>query len=328
MQNLTEIHIRRHIMKINDIKNTIFEKYEIRKSRKQKTAFIEYIQGVCAENGIPVTIEKSGRNRNIVMGASPENCETVLGAHYDTCAVMPFPNFLTPKNFLVYLIYQLIICAVMFLPGVALAVVLYLLGYGEFSPMAFCVLMFVMLFLLMFGPANKHTANDNTSGVITVLNTMLSMTAEQREKVCFVLFDNEELGLLGSSAFATMHKKTMKNKPLINFDCVSDGDYLFVKLPKKEKNSEFGTGLTSALEKAAGKTGMKTEFGTGGMYPSDQANFKRGVAVAAFNRSGLVGLYLDKIHTKKDTVFNERNIECITEGVLEYLACGENVSAE
>ena len=32
----------------------------------------------------------------------------------------------------------------------------------------------VMLLLMMVGPANKHNANDNTSGVVTVLETMRS----------------------------------------------------------------------------------------------------------------------------------------------------------
>ena len=307
-------------MKVDAIKNTIFEQYEVRKSRKQKTAFIEYITRVCAENNIPVTVEKKGRNRNIVMGASPENSLRVLTAHYDTCAVMPFPNFLTPKNFFIYLVYQILICLVMFLPGIVAASLLSWLGYDTVAPMSFSVCCLLMCALLMFGPANKHTANDNTSGVVTVLNIMLSMSPEEREKTCFVLFDNEETGLLGSGAFATMHKKTMKTKPLINFDCVSDGDYLFIKLPKKEKDTDLANSLNAALESAASAAGMTVECGTKGLYPSDQANFKRGIAVAAFNKAKWCGLYLDKIHTPKDKVFNERNIECITTGMLEYLA--------
>ena len=181
-------------------------------------------------------------------------------------------------------------------------------------------MVFGLLFLMMAGPANKHTANDNTSGVITVLNTMLSMTEEQRAKVCFVLFDNEEMGLLGSAAFKTMHKKTMKDKPLLNFDCVSDGAYMFAKLPKRDKKTEFGKKFTEVMEKHIKDCGMTPVVGTSGFYPSDQAHFKHGVGIASLKKSKLLGLYMDRIHTSKDTVFEERNIECLTNAMIEFVS--------
>ena len=60
------------------------------------------------------------------------------------------------------------------------------------------------------GPANKHTANDNTSGVITLLEASLSMPDEDRKQVCFVFFDNEEKGMFGSAAFTKAHRKAKK----------------------------------------------------------------------------------------------------------------------
>jgi len=306
---------------ITEIKDTIFEKYQVRKSKKQKTAFIEYIKGICEQNGISCTVEEKGSSRNIVMGATPEDCEVVMTGHYDTCAKMIIPNFITPKNFFVYLIYQIIVTAgIIAIVAGATFLVAWLTKIAELAFLTYFVTIFGVLFLMMAGPANKHTANDNTSGVITVLNTMLAMSPEQRAKVCFVLFDNEELGLLGSSAFASMHKSVKKNKPLVNFDCVSDGDYLFAKLSAKDRKSDFGKRFTEVMTKQAEACGMTPVIGTAGFYPSDQANFKRGVGVAALNRSNVIGLYMDKIHTKKDTVFNERNIECLTAAMLELVA--------
>ena len=79
---------------------------------------------------------------------------------------------------------------------------------------------------LLDGPASRHTANDNTSGVITLLETALAMPEADREEVCFVFFDNEEKGLFGSAAFTKAHKKAKKETLNINFDCVSDGDFI------------------------------------------------------------------------------------------------------
>ena len=88
----------------------LFEKYEIRKNKKQKTQFIEWVKGMALDKGWTFNVEKgSFGTRNIVIG-DVDNAKVVFTAHYDTCAVLPFPNFITPKNFLVYFIYQIFIC--------------------------------------------------------------------------------------------------------------------------------------------------------------------------------------------------------------------------
>ena len=56
--------------------------------------------------------------------------------------------------------------------------------------------------VFMGGKPNKHTANDNTSGVITLLELMNRLSPEQKERTAFVFFDNEENGMLGSAFFA------------------------------------------------------------------------------------------------------------------------------
>ncbi len=57
---------------------------------------------------------------------------------------------------------------------------------------------------------------------------MNAMTDEQREKTAFVFFDNKEYGGLGSSFFKKRYEDLMKDKVLINFDCVADGDKIMV----------------------------------------------------------------------------------------------------
>ncbi len=304
---------------ITEIKDEIFEKYQVRKSKKQKTAFIEYIKDLCEEKGIPCEVEEKDFSRNIVMGTSPADSEVVMTAHYDTCAKMIIPNFITPKNFLFYLVYQLLLIgSIIAVAGLAGWLCLKFVS-DSLAPLAFMIFYLVFLILIFAGPANKHTANDNTSGVITVLNTMLSMNEAQRAKVCFVLFDNEESGLLGSYAFKQMHRAEMKDKPLLNFDCVSDGEYIFAKIPKKDKKSEFGVKFKEVMEKNIEKYGMNPVVGTSGFYPSDQTNFRHGVGIASLKKSKILGLYMNRIHTSKDTVFEERNIECLTSAMLEFI---------
>ena len=48
----------------------------------------------------------------------------------------------------------------------------------------------------------------------------------------------------------------------------------------------------------------------GVFYPSDQMQFNRGVGVAALKYSkALRTLYMDRIHTSRDVILDEKNIE-------------------
>lgn len=301
----------------------ILERFQVRKTKKQKLAFIDYIRSVCEEKGIDVKVEEKRsllKTRNIVIG-DPDTCDFVVGAHYDTCAVMPVPNFITPRNLLFFILFQLVLCVFMFAPAVLVAFVLYALGVS--LPIAFISFNITLLLVcvqIICGISNKHTANDNTSGVVTVLETLFSMTPEQRSRVCFVLFDLEEVGLVGSSAFAAAHENIRKNTVLINLDCVSDGDHIMAALPKKFRLSTDGARFARCIESACEKHSKNARIfkRETTIYPSDQVNFKNGVAISSMNRSRLIGLYMNRIHTPRDTVFDENNISCIKQAIIDF----------
>lgn len=305
---------------------TVFELHEIRKTKKQKGDFVAYVTSIAEREGYAVRTEKGAMGaRNIIVG-SPDGADVVYTAHYDTCARMPFPNFITPKNVGIYLLYQLLITALIYLPVFAAVYLSYLVcafaGASEsvalwVGELVFFATVILMLWLLMAGPANKHTANDNTSGVTTLLDIMCALPNEQKGKVAFIFFDLEEMGLFGSKGFANQHKQTMKDKLLINFDCVSDGDHMLFVLKKGAMPH------AAAIERAFPSDETYTvEIATKGVfYPSDQANFPCGVGVAALNKTKRGNLlYMNRIHTKRDTVYNERNIEFLVQGAVR-LAC-------
>ena len=180
----------------------VLSKYEIRKTRKQKDAFIAAVTDYTNRVGYTVRVEKGSLGaRNVVIGDA-EKAKYLVTAHYDTCAWMPVPNFITPCNFPVYLLYQILLAAVIFCTAIGVGVGVGLL-VGEPAVVASVsfVLLYVIFALMMVGPANRHTANDNTSGVVTVLEIIASMPENLRDRVAFVLFDLEEVGLVGSSSY-------------------------------------------------------------------------------------------------------------------------------
>ncbi len=297
---------------MTELSRIILDKYQIRKSRKQKTQFIELLSQY-----MPVKLHTGGllKSRNLIVG-DVEKADVVFTAHYDTCAVMPFPNFITPKNMLFYIVYSVLICVPVF---AVMAVSNTLLNFVTNDFWLHYVLSLVVFsgffYLLMAGPANKHTANDNTSGVITLCEIYSKLTEQQKQKVALVFFDFEELGLVGSSLFKKEYKKTMENKMLINFDCVSDGDNILFSVSKaaqKKYMEKVGTAFA-----AEDKTIM-VEKGEKVFYPSDQVHFKYNVAVAALKHKKIIGYYMDRIHTPKDTVFDERNIRLLSDGAVKF----------
>ena len=54
-------------------------------------------------------------------------------------------------------------------------------------------------------------------------------------------------------------------------------------------------------------------------YPSDQAGFPVAIAVASLKYKKPFGYYMDKIHTKHDTAFEEDNIAYLTEHTVQFV---------
>jgi len=53
-------------------------------------------------------------------------------------------------------------------------------------------------------------------------------------------------------------------------------------------------------------------------YPSDQKGFKRHIAFNALKENKLF-YYMDRIHTSRDTVFDEENIRLIVDGTKKLI---------
>lgn len=302
---------------MTDLSATILKNWQVRKTRQQKTEFIEFMKGKIPE----LTVEEGGfgKNRNLIVG-DVGSAKMILTAHYDTCAQLPFPNFIAPKNKLLSLGYGTLI-AIPFLIVMAVLEVL-LIQWLKNELVALCLSYFfmfgTMFWMFLGGKPNPHTANDNTSGVVQLIEIMAGLTEDQRKQVAFVFFDNEENGLLGSAFFAKLHKNDgLKDKLILNYDCVSDGDsFLFVI--SKTAQERFGQALADAFPTTGEKT-AEIVSDRKAMYPSDQKHFTTNAAVAAMKRHPLFGLYLDKIHTRHDTNFDVRNMEYLTQGTLRFL---------
>lgn len=301
----------------------ILKLFPARKSKKQKAAFREAVIPYLSSCGYDVTVEKGKMGaENIIIG-NPETAKFLVTAHYDTPAVLPFPNLITPCNFLPFLGYQAVITVIIFLMAMVPGILLVLMGAGaEFVSRSWLISLYAILFLMLFGPANKSNANDNTSGVVAVMEIAKSMPENARKDVCFVLFDLEEAGLVGSASYRKMHKQHSDRQLVLNMDCVGDGNEIMLFPTKKLKAD---TGKMEGLRGITGTWGEKSiairEKGFA-YYPSDQKHFPYGVGIAAFRRSKWAGLYCSRIHTKKDTILEETNVNILRAAIVSMITCG------
>lgn len=299
----------------------ILAQFPVRKTGKQKAAFRAAVQ-VYAESLGYVCREEKGSfgSRNLVIG-EPETANFLLTAHYDTCAVLPVPNLITPCNFFLFFLYQILVTMGFFLLAILFGVAVGLLaGSAHIAGWGGYAALWVILVCIVAGPANRHNANDNTSGVITVLEIAKTLPENQRKKVCFVLFDLEEAGLIGSASYHKTHRTQVARQLVLNLDCVGDGDYLMLfptRKLRKDKNK------LAFLYQACGYFGKKSlllrEKGFA-IYPSDQMNFPYGVGICAL-RKGRLGLYLSRIHTPKDTILEETNVNILRAALTSFICC-------
>lgn len=306
---------------MNEISCKILDYYQVRKTKKQKEEFRKYIIHELNQYGYCPKIQNKGINNNIIIG-NMEKAKIFCTAHYDTQAVLPFPNLIVPNNLFGLILSQLaiIICVLILIFLINIVFIKLFVWTGLFNgfelSIASSISWLIIIIWMLFGKANKHTANDNTSGVVTIIESAIKLPEDFRDEVCFVLFDNEELGLLGSAAFAKEYKKYIKNKLIINFDCVSDGNDIFFFPTKRIKNDQS---KHEVIIKAFASTNyISVHMNKGfGFYPSDNFNFKYAYGVCSLKK-GLF-YYLDRIHTSRDIIFNEENIELLSDGVCKLV---------
>ena len=300
----------------------VLNAFPIRKTKQQKQQFRDAIGPYLRTIGYDSTIEKGKCSaHNIVIG-NPETAKYLITSHYDTPAELPFPNLITPCDLLPFLGYQTVITILIFLAAFLPGLILALTGMSaETASRTWSLSLYAILALMLVGPANKNNANDNTSGVVTVLEIARSLPANFRKDVCFVLFDLEEAGLIGSYSYRKAHNKQTDHQIILNLDCVGDGDEI-VMFPTKALKKD--TSKMDAILKITGTFGTKSiairESGFA-YYPSDQKHFPYGVGIAALRRSRWAGLYCSRIHTKKDTILEETNVNILRAAIVSLITC-------
>ena len=300
---------------MKDYLNEVNELFPIRRRDSEKADFYNYVRAqLGAERVNKEILDK--KHHNIVIG-DISRAKVIFTAHYDTPYSSPVPNLMFPTSRVIGTIIHLIY-------PILLALLSLLVAYLISDALGLDTLYFILIYFVLFYGAffglnrtvtNKHNKNDNTSGVATVLSIADAVTDG---KAAFVLFDNEEKGLLGSKAFNKKHKSILKDKLIVNFDCVGNGDQMmFIAKPMAEKTTEYGL-LKSVISTDDGFEVHHIPVNKA-LSNSDYKSFLYGVGVMASHRVPVVKFCTGRIHTARDTVADSENVRFLTEGMIKFV---------
>lgn len=293
----------------------------VRKTEAQKDVLRNYILETAKKRGLSASVEhtKDGKNKNIVVG-DPITAKAVFTAHYDTPARSLFPNIMMPKHRVLFYAYQFV--PVIFLLAISFLFA-YIIGHLLLNDerayfLTYLAVYYLGFFVMMRGFQNKNNYNDNTSGVATLLSIIDSLSPEELQGVSFIFFDNEEKGKKGSAAFFKDHKTDMEKKFLLNFDCVGNGENVIFIAQKDAVASQELEILKSSF---ASNREFSVDFCTykNADSNSDHKNFPQGVACVACKKSKRGVLYTPYIHTDKDIVANNSNIEFLSKNTCVFI---------
>lgn len=290
--------------------------FPMRKTESEKEAFRKYVLEEVKDSKYSAKVDTIKKSNNIVIG-NLEEAECVFTAHYDTPATSLIPNLMTPTNKFIGLLYHLSYPIIMALLCLGIANII---GSLLEWKMNYIMITYVVLYLSVFYLCtrtfkNKHNKNDNTSGVATVLSLIEICS---KENIAFILFDDEEKGLVGSKAMAKQYKTLFENKLVINLDCVGNGNNILISIKDKAKNlpliKKLENSFVSTNEYQVLYLDAKKTMGN-----SDQKSFPCGVGVYACKKNRIIGYYTSRIHTNKDTIADSKNIEFLSMGLKNFI---------
>ena len=290
-------------------KKEICDVYGERMHPKNKKRFRNYVCSVAKSLDYKCNIESGLLAKNIIIG-NPEKAEFVVTAHYDTPPRLP-------KFFVKHMLFHSLISLPLLFLGFNFLLTQAFLFFNlsiNFVNIVFPTINYLICGGLVgyslgfLGNANKKNYNDNSSGILGILNLMEKYKSDEfKSKICFVLTDNEEKGLLGALYYSRKHKKSLRCQTVINLDCIGNGDQ-FNLYYCGEKETEIIKSIKELKQEKYKFKSIKSSL----LSMSDHIAFRKSnhVCLLSVEQKNNKSLY-NQIHSINDTIINENNIDFV-----------------
>ncbi|MCP5098582.1 MAG: Zn-dependent exopeptidase M28 [Chloroflexi bacterium] len=298
------------------------QRFPFRITKKQKRRFLHEIEReLTSRNFATQQIKARNLLQNQILLTECEQPKIIFLAHFDTPTIIPFWfNWL----FKLFGHTRQMLALIVLLGFIYMPTILPFLGVqnGSAITIIFDVIRLVITvsFITLFIP-NPKNREDNTSGVIGLLAIAewLSHHPDMQKHVQLAFLDNEEWGLLGSSALRQYWNKQQHpytDAAIINLDCISRGQKPMIV---HHKNDVIAQQLLPFLQPHLPNTEVKDMKG---MPLSDNYTFKQegAIDISFFDPTIIPGgYYIPKIHTPSDNnFFPEKMLPLIT-GLTSFI---------
>lgn len=250
--------------------------FPARHTTVQKQEFLAWCKGYFGGLGLPVQERKEGGGINLLIGDLSQS-QIVLSAHYDTANKHRASFYSTCENGVMPRLKQYFTCIR--------------------SALSRCK---------GYNPVN---ANDNTSGVAT----LLSVATKKPFGVCFLLTDGEEEGAYPARAFAKENQAVLQNKLFVALDCVGKGRDFGV-IYYRHYNRKYAEDLSAFLQ---GDYGAKACFPKSA-FPTDAEYFLKAVCISSFLLGKKGRRYFTDVHTPRDNEICTQNLEYLSDALCRY----------
>ena len=162
----------------------ILREFPVRRKPSEKEKFRLWLMGTLRELGYDPKLQSretplqfGGNIVNVVAG-DPEKAKLILVAHFDTGIRSLLPPLYMPTRPLTAFLYAALTPALVLLGSFVLSFALTFPFNAPYLTLPlFLVLIVTALLYLRFGPSETRNLNDNTSGVVALLETAAALTA-------------------------------------------------------------------------------------------------------------------------------------------------------
>lgn len=144
----------------------------------------------------------------------------------------------------------------------------------------FCTLLIYLISYPYFKQIKNPAADDNTSGLVGALEVakrLNNIDIDVRIKI--ILFDNEEIGLIGSRHFVAKNIKSLKSDTLgvVNLDCIGRGEDIYIMTDNR--NNKLLKSISESMNN------LNTKFSISNIDYSDHKPFLwSGIDAISFGR--------------------------------------------
>lgn len=298
----------------------IAKDFPVRCKAQEKEKFRIWLMAALKEMGYHPALQSKdspinfgGQVTNVVVG-DPETAKLIFIAHYDTGIKPLLPPLIMPTRPVTAFLYLALTPVCTLLGSFVLSFALtYVLNAPQWTLPLFLVLLVASMFYLRFGPSETRNLNDNTSGVVALLETAAALTPRYRGEVAFAFLDGGMGGMAGAKSFRAKYPSS-KNKTVVNVNCVADGDELLI-LPSRA--GRWNEAALDAILNSFDSDDKKVIYlKTDGLvyYPSDNRAFRNSFTFCACQTLKGFGRI---IRPRKAEMIDEKNITILKNGLCK-----------